>query len=256
MHGGRLAVNNLTHTYEQDGRVTPALSLIEMRVSTGEFVAIVGPSGCGKTTLLNLIAGLLPIQQGTIIVDANHLKDVMQKKRLALVFQNPALLPWRTVYENMTLPFELTHTPVVHDVINRVLHLVLLSGFERYYPHELSGGMQSRVALARALLLDPNILLMDEPFGALDEVTAHMLNKELLTIWEQQAMSVLFVTHNVSQAVFMANRIVVISPRPGRIIKNVMVDLPYPRTEETMKTKRFVELTYNIRSYMEEPSLL
>lgn len=254
MPNGLLAIEDVSHTYRQRGTSTHALSNINLQVEQGEFVSIVGPSGCGKTTLLSLVAGTVPVDHGRITLDELSMSDAPRENKLALVFQDTVLLPWRTVFENMTLPFELANTPVNTDLIERTLHLVQLEQFQKSYPHELSGGMRSRVAIARALLLRPEILLMDEPFGALDEVTALHLNKELLSIWRQNKMSVLFVTHSVSQAVFLSSRIVILSSRPGTITREINVDLPYPRNDETLRSQRYVELMYDVRLYLEKGS--
>ena len=234
-----------------------ALDGIDLVVGPGEFVVVVGPSGCGKTSLLRIAAGLLPPGRGVVRVLGGSPTAAQAGKRLGLVAQTPALLPWRDVRANIALP----HT--VNRAANRggggsdpeaLIRLVGLEGFARARPHELSGGMQQRVALARALAVDPDLLLMDEPFAALDEITREQMRYELLRVWERAptaraaAKTVLFVTHSVAEAVALADRVVVMSPRPGRIVAQVAIDLPRPRRPEGERTPAFLDAVDQIRA--------
>jgi NitT/TauT family transport system ATP-binding protein len=244
-----IEIRKLSHTYiRKDGESVPALCDINLSIQNGEFIAIVGPSGCGKSTLLNLIAGLLRPSEGRISIEGATVTQALRRRLLGLVFQDPVLLPWRDTISNIQLPLELSG--LLHekrDQIQTLINLVMLEGFEHSYPRELSGGMRSRVAIARALVLSPNILLMDEPFGSLDEITAHNLNIELLRIWWEKRPTIVFVTHSISQAVFMADRVIVLSTRPGHVVAEVEIDLPRPRTSETLAQQRFVELNTKVR---------
>lgn len=250
--GSDVQIRDLSHTYvSRGGASVRALDNINLTILNGEFIAVVGPSGCGKSTLLNIIAGLLKPSEGSVLVDGATVADALRRRQLGLVFQDPVLLPWRDTKGNIQLPLELAHLleQRKHQV-QALIDSVMLRGFEHSYPRELSGGMRSRVAIARALVLSPSLLLMDEPFGSLDEITAHNLNLELLRIWEERKPTVLFVTHSISQAVFMADRVIVLSPRPGRVLNDVRVDIPRPRTSETLGSQHFVELNMLVRREM------
>ena len=202
----------------------------------GDFVALIGPSGCGKSTILKLIAGLLPVSSGRIAVDGGAPSGAAG--RLAFVFQEPTLLPWLSVARNVEVPLRLHGEGASRraEVVRRTLELVRLSDRGAYYPRQLSGGQKMRVSLARALSVEPAILLLDEPFGALDEITRNHLNEELLAIRQQLAWTAFFVTHSVPEAVFLSNRILILSANPGRLHRELAVDLPYPRTEETRES--------------------
>ena len=224
------------------GSKTPILQDISLSVPRGEFLSIIGPSGCGKSTLLKLIAGLTPLTSGEIIV--NSRTPEAARKEVSFVFQDPTLLPWRTVEQNIALALDLEHKPRAesHAATARLLDLVGLSHVARHYPRQLSGGMKMRTSIARALATQPRLLLMDEPFAALDEITRDRMNEELLRLREEQNWTVLFVTHSVAEAVFLASRVIILSPNPGRIANVIPIDLPYPRTAATRDTQAFDDL--------------
>jgi NitT/TauT family transport system ATP-binding protein len=237
--------------YETGSGPVEALRDITLSVTAGEFISLVGPSGCGKSTMLRVLAGLRPATSGQIVVDGQVVTQPISK--VGMVFQAAVLLKWRTVLENVLLPAELAGLKAsrYRDRARDLLQLVGLGGFETKRPGELSGGMQQRVALCRALLLDPPLLLMDEPFGALDAMTRDDMNLELLRVWGEaseggQRKTVLFVTHSIPEAVFLSDRVVVMSPRPGRIAEIVEIDLPRPRTVETRATAEFGALSLSI----------
>lgn len=222
-----------------------ALEAIDVAVPRGGFVSIVGPSGCGKSTLLRLAAGLLNPTSGGITLGDQEPRDARREAvRLAFVFQQPALLPWRTVEGNVRLPLELTDEDKADadSAIADLLDLVGLNEFSRAYPHQLSGGMKMRVSLARALATRPDLLLLDEPFGALDEITRQRLNEELLALWERDRWTALFVTHNVAEAVYLSERVLIMSARPGRIVGDFEVDLPHPREAALRGSAEFAAL--------------
>jgi NitT/TauT family transport system ATP-binding protein len=231
-----------------DGPVT-ALSNVNLTVNKGDFVSLIGPSGCGKTTLLRVIADLETATAGTIQVNGVSPEAARLTRAYGYVFQAAALYPWRTVLRNVTLPLEIMGMPRAEraERAARVLELVDLKGFERKFPWQLSGGMQQRVSIARALSFDPDILLMDEPFGALDEIIRDRLNEQLLQLWERTGKTVIFVTHSIPEAVFLSSRIVVMSPRPGRIVDIVESDLPRDRNFEIREAASFAEIAHRVR---------
>jgi NitT/TauT family transport system ATP-binding protein len=241
----KLEIDGLTKRYyvERDGRQVLALSAVSLSVAEGEFVAIVGPSGCGKTTLLNIVAGLLPYDLGTVAIDGRHVKGPGVDR--AVVFQHSSLLPWRTIAGNVRYGMEL-HRRVDRATMQQrtdyFIRLVGLTGFERHYPSELSGGMQQRVNLARALASDPVVLLMDEPFAALDAQTREQMQVELLKIWADARKTVLFITHQIDEAVYLADRVAVMSARPGQIKGVFDVPFPRPRPLSVKRDPRFVAL--------------
>lgn len=206
---------------------TIALQNLNLTVKEGEFVSLLGPSGCGKSTVLRLVAGLGQMSTGRL-----EWGDESRHK-LAFVFQEAALMPWATVEDNVRLPLKLSglSKPLMKQAIAEALALVDLQGFEKSYPRELSGGMKMRVSIARALVTHPDMLLMDEPFGALDEMTRSRLNSDLLDLWQQKRWTVVFVTHNIYEAVYLSNRVVVMAARPGRVVADIPIDAPYPRDE-------------------------
>ena len=210
---------------------TVALQDMSLTVEQSQFISLVGPSGCGKSTVLKLVSGLSTMTSGSLVWgDPSRAND---RGKLAFVFQEAALMPWATVLENVRLPLKLSQVPKAtsEQESRAALDLVGLSGFEKAYPRELSGGMKMRVSIARALVTKPDVLLMDEPFGALDEITRSKLNSDLLNLWQDKRWTVLFVTHNIYEAVYLSNRVVVMAARPGRVTADVAIDAPYPRTE-------------------------
>jgi len=226
-----------------------ALQDIELAIAPGEFVSLIGPSGCGKSTLLRIVGDLIQPTSGTVEVNAKPAHQARLNREYGIVFQAPVLFDWRTVEENVRLPLELLGVDKAErdQRVGQMLELVELGGFLRHYPRQLSGGMQQRVAIARALSLQPALLLMDEPFGALDEMTRERLNGEVLRIWAQTGTTVIFVTHSIPEAVFLSTRVAVMSPRPGRISAIVPIDLPQPRNERTRESERYFELVTAVR---------
>ncbi len=236
------------------GQTVRALQDVSLEIGQREFTSLIGPSGCGKSTLLRLIGDLLPPTAGTIVVNGKTPRQARLARDYGIVFQQPVLYEWRTVSQNVQLPLEVMKAPAPErrERTERLLRLVGLSEFANRYPWELSGGMQQRVSIARALSFQPSVLLMDEPFGALDEMTRERLNQELLNVWSETGTTVVFVTHSVAEAVFLSDRIVVLSPRPGRIETVIDVDLPRPRAAETRDMKRFFELIATVRRNLRE----
>jgi NitT/TauT family transport system ATP-binding protein len=226
-----------------------ALQDIDLEIDAGEFVSLIGPSGCGKSTLLRVVGDLIQPTTGRVVVNGKPAHQARLDRDYGIVFQDAVLFDWRTVEKNIALPLEMTGWSRRRRAgrVRELLDLVELSGFERHHPWQLSGGMQQRVSIARALSFSPALLLMDEPFGALDEMTRERMNLELLRIWEQTGSTVIFVTHSIAEAVFLSTRVVVMSPRPGRITGIVDVDLPRPRAAETREQPRFAELVRDVR---------
>lgn len=236
-----------------DGRDVTALTSVSLDIKKGEFISLLGPSGCGKTTLLRIIADLLQPTSGEITVGGETPKAARLKQRYGIVFQNAVLYDWRTVKKNVMLPLEIMHVPKAEraERAEKMLELVGLSDFVNHYPSQLSGGMQQRVGIARALALRPEILLMDEPFSALDEFTREKLHVDLLKIWRKTNKTIIFVTHNISESVFLSDRVCVLSPHPGRLSAVVDIDLPRPRTMEMRDTPEFTELVAKVRNSFE-----
>jgi NitT/TauT family transport system ATP-binding protein len=235
----RVVIERLTKTYrDRGGREVPALDSIDLAAEAREFLALVGPSGCGKSTLLNIVAGLLAPTEGQVYFEG---AGDGARPPTAMVFQEFALFPWRTVLGNIEFGLEELGAPARarRERARGLVELVGLAGFEERYPHQLSGGMRQRVGIARALAVDPAVLLMDEPFSALDAQTRQLLQLELLGIWERTRKTILYVTHNIQEAVFMADRVAVLSRRPGRLLALVPVDLPRPRDEATLAAPAF-----------------
>jgi NitT/TauT family transport system ATP-binding protein len=228
---------------------TVALEGIDLSVAPGEFVSLIGPSGCGKSTLLRLIGDLIAPTSGSITVNGKPARQARLDREYGIVFQAPVLFDWRTVQANVALPLEVKGMSRGErdDRVRATLELVELSDFGKHYPYQLSGGMQQRVSIARALALEPSILLMDEPFGALDEMTRERMNAEVQRIWQQTGTTVVFVTHSIPEAVFLSSRVVVMSPRPGRIAGIIDVDLPQPRNDDSRETARYFELITDVR---------
>jgi NitT/TauT family transport system ATP-binding protein len=228
---------------------TVALQGIDLQIEQGEFVSLIGPSGCGKSTLLRVIGDLVEPSRGAVTVNGKPARQARRDHDYGIVFQDAVLYNWRTVAKNVALPLELAgwDRDKRRQRVEEMLDLVELRGFEDHHPWQLSGGMQQRVSIARALSFEPALLLMDEPFGALDEMTRERLNAELLGIWAASGSTVVFVTHSIAEAVFLSTRIVVMSPRPGRISKVISVDLPQPRSAATREEPRFFELATEVR---------
>jgi len=242
-----IAIRDLSKTYGGRADGVTALSGIDCSVADGEFLSIVGPSGCGKSTLLKILAGLLQASSGQALLNGTPIDGPRQD--IGVVFQSPVLFPWRSVLGNVLLPVDvqkLGREKMTQSALD-LLNLVGLDGFEHRYPWELSGGMQQRVALVRALIHDPALLLMDEPFGALDAMTREAMNAELQRIWLERRKTVVFITHSTSEAVFLADRVMVMTPRPGKIGDLFAVDLPRPRTLDMMTTEAFGTYVRRIR---------
>ena len=245
-----VSIAGVAKHFTRDGAVvTTALEAIDLDIRRGEFVSLIGPSGCGKSTLLRVIGDLIEPSSGTVTVNGKPADRARRDRDYGMVFQAPVLFDWRTVEDNVKLPLELMGQPRDRrDARAReMLELVELGDFTRHHPYQLSGGMQQRVAIARALAFEPSILLMDEPFGALDEMTRERMNQEVLRIWEQTGITVVFVTHSIPEAVFLSSRVVVMSARPGRITEVIDVDLPRPRVFETREQRRYFELVTAVR---------
>jgi NitT/TauT family transport system ATP-binding protein len=232
-----------------DRVVTKALEGIDLDVDRGEFVSLIGPSGCGKSTLLRIVGDLTAPSSGTVRVNDKTAEQARRDRDYGMVFQSPVLFDWRTVEDNVKLPLEILgwNADRRSARAKEMLDLVELGDFLKHRPFQLSGGMQQRVAIARALAFSPSILLMDEPFGALDEMTRERMNGEVLRIWEQTGTTILFVTHSIPEAVFLSSRVVVMSARPGRITEIIDVDLPRPRNDDTRETRRYFELVTAVR---------
>ncbi len=236
-----------------DGRDVTALTGVTLDIEKGEFVSLVGPSGCGKTTLLRIIADLLTPSSGDIKISGESPHDARLKRRYGIVFQSAVLYEWRTVKKNIMLPLEIMHVPLKEqsERADKMLELVGLTEFANHYPHQLSGGMQQRVGIARALAIQPEILLMDEPFSALDEFTREKLHIDLLKIWRKTNKTIVFVTHNIQESVFLSDKVCVLSPHPGRLSAVVDINLPRPRTMEMKSTPEFTELVAKVRNSFE-----
>ena len=243
-------ISGLTKRFAH-GNVT-ALENIDLELEPGEFVSLIGPSGCGKSTLLRIIGDLTPPTKGSVTVNGKPARQARNDGDYGIVFQDAVLFDWRTVAKNIGLPLEMLgwDRERRRARVEEMLDLVELRGFAEHHPWQLSGGMQQRVSIARALAFEPALLLMDEPFGALDEMTRERLNLELLSIWQKLQSTVVFVTHSISEAVFLSTRVVVMSPRPGRIAGIVEIDLPTARTAETRDSPRFFELVTKVRELL------
>ena len=247
-----IQVENLAKTYRTVslGEIH-ALKDVSFAVAEGEFVSIVGPSGCGKSTLLKILAGLLPRSSGEATLAGAALNG--PSPAIGMVFQAPVLLPWRTIYENVTFPVEVRRRAAseYRDRAMALLELVGLREFENRYPFELSGGMQQRAAIVRALVQDPKVLLMDEPFGALDAMTREQMNLELLRIWETHRKTVLFVTHSITESIFLADRVLVMTARPGQLAEIIAVSLPRPRRLEMINSEAFGDYARRVRALLQ-----
>jgi NitT/TauT family transport system ATP-binding protein len=244
-----IEAKSLSLTFETGDGPVFALSDVDLTVSEGEFVSFIGPSGCGKTTLLRVIADLEQATAGTILVNGIPPQEARLRRQYGYVFQAPALYPWRTIEKNVMLPLEVMGFSAAErrERAARNLSLVNLDGFERKFPWQLSGGMQQRASIARALSFDPHLLLMDEPFGALDEIVRDKLNEQLLNLWRTTGKTVVFVTHSIPEAVYLSTRIVVMSPRPGRVIDVIECGLPRDRTLEMRESPEFLKVAQRVR---------
>ncbi|HEY3076269.1 MAG TPA: ABC transporter ATP-binding protein [Burkholderiales bacterium] len=247
---GAIQVENVSKVFSRERVELEALRDVSVDIQPGQFVAFVGPSGCGKSTLLKLIGGLLEPSSGRITIGSAPVKG--PSRGIGVMFQTPVLFPWRTVLENVMLPIEVfgLERAAASEKARGILRLVGLDGREGAYPRELSGGMQQRAALSRVLITDPPIILMDEPFGALDEFTRERMNLELLRIWSERGQTIIFVTHSINEAVFLSDRIVVMDTLPGRVLAVVDVPLARPRSIEVMKSPEFAKTAFEVREYL------
>jgi len=244
-----IQLNAVTKTYPSKDGPIHSLDPLTVDINDGEFVSVVGPSGCGKSTLLKMVAGLLPISSGELTLSGIRIEG--PQRNVGIVFQNPVLLAWRNVLDNILLQAEMRRMPLTEarERALRLIEMTGLSGFETKYPWELSGGMQQRVSICRGLLHDPSVLLMDEPFGALDAMTREKMNLELARIWAESKKTVLLITHSIPEAVFLSDRVIVMSERPGSIAAIYNIDLPRPRSLHVMATPEFGEYAKTIRAH-------
>jgi NitT/TauT family transport system ATP-binding protein len=245
-----IQLTNVTRRFRMPSGVITALDDVSLSIASRQIVAVVGPNGSGKSTLLRLLAGLIHADQGTITIDGRPVAD--GDPRVGLVFQEPRLLPWRRAVDNVSFPLQLAgvESRQRRRRADELLHLVGLQDFADAYPHQLSGGMRQRLAIARALARDPSVLLMDEPFSALDALTRERFNVELLKLWQRTATTIVMVTHSIPEAVFLADRVVVLSPRPGRIVADIAVALPRPRSLEAMDEAAYSSTAAAIRQHL------
>ncbi|MDF2878605.1 MAG: Taurine-transporting ATPase [Clostridia bacterium] len=254
MSEAEIQIKNVSMVYKgNNGEDIVALNDVSLDIREGEFISLLGPSGCGKTTLLRIIADLLQPTSGSVSILEQSPKEIRLQQKYGIVFQSPVLYDWRTVRRNICMPMEIMGIPKKERTarIDKMLELVGLQDFGYKYPFELSGGMQQRVGIARALALNPDFLLMDEPFSALDEFTREKLNEDLLNIWSKTKNTVIFVTHNIPESVFLSDRVVVLSPHPGRLSAVVDIDLPRPRKNVLRETPAFFEYVSKIRRSFE-----
>ncbi|WP_442595214.1 ABC transporter ATP-binding protein [Parapusillimonas sp. JC17] len=249
----QLQIEGLSVVYESPRGILRAVDELSMHVNEREFVAVLGPSGCGKSTLLKIVSGLLAPSKGTVSLDGSEITG--PRSDVGIVFQQPVLLPWKTVLDNVLVPIRALRQPekAYMDQAMSLLKLVGLADFAKHYPHELSGGMQQRVGIARGLVHNPRLLLMDEPFAALDAMTRDQMAEELQTIWLETDKAVLFITHSIQEAVFLADRVLVLSPRPAKVIDNVKIDLPRPRNDTVISTQAYAEVCAYLRRHFSAP---
>lgn len=249
-----ITIRDLVKTFpDSDGNPRTVLSGVDLEIRRGEFLSLLGPSGCGKTTLLKVIADLQDITEGSVLVGGKTPAGARKEHMFGMVFQTPTLLEWRTVLENVELPLELRGIPKAkrREIAQEQIRRVDLQGYENSFPAELSGGMQQRVGIARALSTNPDILLMDEPFSALDEFTKDRLHGDLLRIWETTGKTIIFVTHDINEAAFLSDRICIFSSNPAKLVKVRTIDLPRPREEVLLRTKKYFDITTAIRDDFE-----
>lgn len=250
-----VSLRNVAKTYELDDSSTVvALQSVSIDIADKQFVSLIGPSGCGKSTILSIIAGLLEPSTGEVLIDGHPPARARAAHELGVVFQQPVLLPWRTIRANCRLLLEVAglRNAETEARIDDLLELVGLQDFANLYPNQLSGGMRQRAAISRALCLDPLLLLMDEPFAALDEFTRHQLNIELLKVWAQRQKTIVFVTHNIAEAVFLSDRVLAMSPRPGRILEDLAIALPRPRHSAIRYTKEYTDCVVHLQMLLEK----
>jgi NitT/TauT family transport system ATP-binding protein len=254
MSGSSILLDHVGKDFEMDGgRRVVAVEDVRLSIASGEFVALIGPSGCGKSTLLRMLAALEQPSRGRVTVDGMAPEELSKAHRLGVAFQDHALLPWLSIEANVALPFRIAGRPIDRRKVAELIGLVGLKGFEAARPSQLSGGMRQRASIARALVLDPDVLLLDEPFGALDAVTRRQMNLELQRIWQEQNISTLLVTHSVDEALFLSDRVVVMSGRPGNVIKEVKVPFGRPRDPEVMRSAEFHHLEDELTEALEQP---
>ncbi|MCU1481511.1 MAG: nitrate/sulfonate/bicarbonate transporter ATP-binding protein [Subtercola sp.] len=239
MNGTGFTLTNLTKVYSSNKRDVLALDDISLAVPQGSFTALLGPSGCGKSTILRILADLEDYSAGDVTIHGETPANIRKAHRLGLALQDPSLLPWRSVRDNIRLPGQVMRTPISKKRVEDLIGMVGLDGFADARPAQLSGGMRQRVAIARAIVAEPEILLLDEPFGALDEITRQRMNEELQKLWSATSATALLVTHSIAEAAFLADRVIVMSPRPGRIVGDVTVDFPRPRRRELLSSTEF-----------------
>lgn len=248
----QIAVRGAAKSYRTaHGGTQEALASVDLEIPRGQFVSLLGPSGCGKTTLLKIIGGLIARSSGELFVDGGSVEAALKERKFGFVFQDATLLPWKNVVDNASLLLDITGQPGGRARVRSLLTMVGLDGFEDFYPAQLSGGMKQRVSLARALALEPDILLMDEPFASLDAITRDRMGEELLKILDG-SRTVIFVTHSIPEAVLLSDRVVVMSARPGRVVADVEIDLPRPRTGEVRRSPQFGAYEYELRSHIQD----